>query len=118
MALATLSPGRATLRPDAPHNRRHQRAAWEVGEGPFSAAPLPFLTSVVPPGAPEPTGKPRRQTLSPERPGLAPEASAAWLWASTALPWSPRAREGEGRSAPSLGPNCLGYLLILVGTLV
>ena len=63
-------------------------------------------------------GKPGRQTLSPGMAGLAPKASAAWLWVSTTLTWSPRVCKKERWSAPSLGPNRLGCLLILVGTLV
>lgn len=112
--------GRVTRRADAP---QRSTLGWMLGgwgwgrEGLFSADPISSSHPVVPPEAPESTRKTwggRDHLL--EWPGLATEASSPWFWVS--LPLSSMVGGGERWSAPSLPPNLLGYLLILVGTLV
>lgn len=68
--------GQVTLRPDLLCGTTRM-AAWEVAQGPFSATPSLFLTSVVLPEAPEPTRttqEGRDHLLG--RSGPAPKASA------------------------------------------
>lgn len=112
--------GRVTRRADAPQRSTlgWMLGGWGLGrEGLFSADPISSSHPVVPPEAPESTRKTwggRDHLL--EWPGLATEASSPWFWVS--LPLSSMVGGGERWSAPSLPPNLLGYLLILVGTLV
>lgn len=112
--------GRVTRRADAPQRSTlgWMLGGWGLGrEGLFSADPISSSHPVVPPEAPESTRKTwggRDHLL--EWPGLATEASSPWFWVS--LPLSSMVGGEERWSAPSLPPNLLGYLLILVGTLV
>lgn len=80
--------------------------------------PPPFLTSVVPPEAPEST----RETWEDKTPlwdgqGLSLQPRLPWLWVSPPAPGLLGCQWGAVASPPQ-GPNLLGCLLILVGTLV
>lgn len=111
--------GQVTLRPDTPHCKHHQHGClgWERVLS-LQSPPL-FLTCVIPPEAPESTRRTwggRDHLL--EWPGLALNPLSSWFWVPITVTLSPRVCNGEKWSAPSLGPNLLGYLLILVGALV
>lgn len=111
--------GQVMLRPDAPHGKRHQMAAGEVGEGPFSEPP-PATSHLCDSSR---SSSIYQEALGRQQPssGVARACSYSLCCLRLGLRHPHLAFWGSqwGKVVcPPLGPNLLGYWLILVGTLV